>query len=183
MSLGCELCFFSPLTDTALPEHIGGLYLPGGYPELHAESLSANTAMLRAVREAVQGGLPTIAECGGFLYLHDTLDNSPMAGVISGKAFRTEKLQRFGYVGLTAQEDNLLCPKGASIRAHEFHYYDSTDNGRVFQAVKPSGSRSYVCGHATQTLYAGFPHLYLPANPTFAQRFVEAAEVYTQTNQ
>lgn len=182
-SLGCELCFFSPLTDTALPEHIGGLYLPGGYPELHAERLSANTAMLRAVREAVQGGLPTIAECGGFLYLHDTLDNSPMAGVISGKAFRTETLQRFGYVGLTAQEDNLLCPKGASIRAHEFHYYDSTDNGRVFQAVKPSGSRSYVCGHATQTLYAGFPHLYLPANPTFAHRFVAAASAYTETNQ
>ena len=73
---GAELCFFSPLQDTALPPNIGGLYLPGGYPELYAAQLAANTAMRSAVKTAVESGLPTVAECGGFLYLGQTLEDA-----------------------------------------------------------------------------------------------------------
>jgi cobyrinic acid a,c-diamide synthase len=172
-ALGCEPVFFSPLRDRALPEGIAGLYLPGGYPELYAASLSENASMRRAVRDAVNEGLPTIAECGGFLYLHETLDSLPMAGCIPAAAFRTEKLQRFGYVTLTAQRDNLLCPAGDSIRAHEFHYWESSSPGKDFIGRKPGNGAEYPCAHATATLYAGFPHLYLPATPAFAARFVE----------
>lgn len=173
--LGCALCFFSPLRDAALPPDIGGLYLPGGYPELHGAALAQNAPLLRAVRQAVEGGLPTVAECGGFLYLHETLEGYPMVGVIRARACRTERLQRFGYAALTTQTDSLLGPRGTTLRAHEFHYCDSTDNGTDCLAEKPSGAKSYRCGHLTETLYAGFPHLYLPAYPEVARRFVEKA--------
>lgn len=178
--LGCEPVFFSPMRGAGLPENIGGLYLPGGYPELHLEALSENAAMRRAVKEAVEGGLTTIAECGGFLYLHDTLDGFPMADVIHAPAYKTEKLQRFGYVTLRATADNLLCGAGESIRAHEFHYYDSADNGNAFLAAKASTGKEYACSHASATLYAGFPHLYFPANPAFAANFVKKAAQYVR---
>lgn len=177
-SLGAELVFFSPLRDGTLPEGIGGLYLPGGYPELYLEALADNTAMREAIREAVAGGLPTVAECGGFMVLHETLDGYPMTGVIPAKAFHTDRLQRFGYVTLTAEADNLLCRQGESIRAHEFHVYDSTDNGSDFIATKARNGAEYACAHATDSLYTGFPHLYFPANPSFAATFVRKAAEY-----
>jgi len=172
-ALGCELVFFSPLNDTTLPERISGLYLPGGYPEVYASKLSGNTRMLHAIRETIDQGLPTIAECGGFLYLHETLDGFPMAAVFPAKAFRTEKLQRFGYVEITAKKDNLLCLAGGAICAHEFHYWESSSPGNDFTARKASGATEYPCIHASPTLYAGFPHIYFPANPAFAQNFVK----------
>lgn len=181
-ALGCEIVFFSPLSDTALPDGISGLYLCGGYPELHLETLSGNSAMLQAVNGAIQGGMPAIAECGGFLYLHDTLDGFPMAHVIHANAARTEKLRRFGYVTLYAKADNLLCAAGESIRAHEFHYYESADCGTDFIAQKPQSKRSWPCIHATPTLYAGFPHLYFDANPVFAENFVRKALEYGVKN-
>ncbi len=177
-ALGCELVFFSPLNDTSLPNGIGGLYLCGGYPELHLEALSGNVAMLEAIRTAVLGGISTIAECGGFLYLHDTLDGISMAGVIHADAYRTEKLKRFGYITLYAKKDNLLCAAGECIRSHEFHYYESTSCGADFIAEKPRSERNWPCVHTTQTLYAGFPHLYLNANPVFAENFVRKAIKY-----
>lgn len=173
--LGAELRFFSPLTDGALPP-CDGLYLGGGYPELYARQLAENRAMAESVRRAVAGGLPTFAECGGFLYLHETLtadgETFPLAGVIPGGSRNTGKLRRFGYVTLTARRDNLLCAAGEQIRAHEFHYYESDSCGGDFSAVKPVSNRSWDCIHASGTLFAGFPHLYFPANPDFARRFV-----------
>ncbi len=175
---GGELLFFSPLADSTPPRNIGGLYLPGGYPELHPVALSANESMKQAIHAAIAGGLPTIAECGGFLYLHNTLDGFPMTGAISAAAHKTERLQRFGYVTLTAKRDNLLCRQGESIRAHSFHYYDSANTGCDFTAAKPLSGCRWDCIHATDTLYAGFPHLYFPANPAMVDRFVRKAAQY-----
>jgi len=177
-SLGCALAYFSPLNDPALPERIGGLYLPGGYPELHVEALSNNTSMLRSIGEAVAAGLPTVAECGGFLYLHESLDDVPLAGVIRARAYKTRRLQRFGYCTLTAETDNLLCAAGDILRAHEYHYYESEDPGKGFMAAQPMSGRSWRCVHATDTLYAGFPHLYFYANPALAKAFVRKAAAY-----
>ena len=177
-SLGCELAFFSPLKDNALPANISGLYLCGGYPELYRETLSGNTSMLKSIRQAVDNGLPTIAECGGFLYLHDTLDAFPMCGAIHGAAFETKRLQRFGYITLTAGQDNLLCKVNESIRAHEFHYWDSDNRGGGFTAHKAGRELYYRCIHSTDNLYAGFPHLYFPANINFAENFVERMKRY-----
>ena len=173
--LGVELRFFSPLEDTALPP-CDGLYLGGGYPELYAAHLSANRSMLQSIHRAVEQGLPTFAECGGFLYLHDSLtegDNAySLTGILHGGCRNIGKLHHFGYVTLTARRDNLLCRAGEQIRAHEFHYFSSDCCGSDFDAVKPVSGRSWPCIHAGETLFAGFPHLYFPANPEFARRFV-----------
>ena len=113
-SLGAELVPFSPIADAALPENIRGLYLGGGYPELYAESLSENQSMKDSIRQALEAGLPCIAECGGFLYLQKELEGRPMVGFLPGMGHNTGKLSRFGYVTLTAQKDNLLCAAGNS---------------------------------------------------------------------
>ena len=175
---GAELCFFSPLADTQLPQDIGGLYLPGGYPELYAQALAANTAMRKAVRDAVTTGLPTVAECGGFLYLGQALEAAdgkvyPMTGVLSGQGFKVGKLVRFGYANLTAHTDSMLFAAGETWPMHEFHHWDSTQNGTAFTAAKANG-RQWTCGFANAHLYAGFPHLYWPGTP-LPQRFAAAA--------
>ncbi|MCH5208670.1 MAG: cobyrinate a,c-diamide synthase [Oscillospiraceae bacterium] len=180
--LGCEIRYFSPLSDKMLPENTRGIILCGGYPELYAERLSKNTAMLSELRERILGGMPTIAECGGFMYLHETLENEsgkpfPAVGVINGAAFKTEKLQRFGYVNLTAKRDNLLCKAGETIPAHEFHYYESSDAGEDFSAEKTNGA-VYSCIHADEKIYAGFPHLYFYAAPLIAENFVKKCVEY-----
>ena len=186
-ALGAELVFFSPLRDAALPEGVGGLYLPGGYPELCAELLSENAKMRRAVAEAVRGGLPTVAECGGFLYLCSALSDPsgerfPMAGVLPGEAADVGKSVRFGYAELTAEEDSLLFRAGERFPVHEFHHWDASENGDAFQLTKPLSGRTWREGHAGRTLYAAFPHLYFAGSPVLAERFVRAAEEYGAKN-
>ncbi len=176
---GAELVFFSPIHDTALPEDIHGLLLGGGYPEIYAKQLSENVSMRTAVREAVLSGIPTVAECGGFLYLHTMLTDRegrsyPMVGVLSGKCFDTGKLVRFGYIELEEKSGHFL-PQGSRIRGHEFHYYDSEDNGANCTAYKPTTGRNYACIHAGENHWYGFPHLYYPSCPEFAEKFVEKA--------
>lgn len=179
--LGAKLAFFSPLADKVLPP-CHGLYLGGGYPELHTAALSGNETMRQSVSAAVKSGLPTFAECGGFLYLLESLEGAPMAGILPGGSHNTQRLSRFGYVELTALQDNLLCTAGETIRAHEFHYYDADNCGTAFTATKPLSGRQWSCIHASSTLFAGFPHLYFHANPAFATRFVAAAARYQEAN-
>ncbi len=179
--MGCELRFFSPIHDTHLPD-ADGLILCGGYPELHAKALSENIGMRSEIRTAILSGMPVIAECGGFLYLHTSLQTKsgaeyPMADVISGTAFPTDSLQRFGYISMNSQQDQLLCEAGHSLRSHEFHYWDSTSCGNSFHAVKPDG-KSWDCCHTSETMYAGFPHLYFYSDIQAAFRFAEAAAKY-----
>ncbi len=178
---GAELAFFSPVHDAALPENVCGLYLPGGYPELHAKQLSENTSMLSAIRQAVSAGLPTVAECGGFLYLGQSLEDAdgksfPMAGVLPGDGIRVGRLVRFGYATLTAKADSMLFRAGEHLPIHEFHHWDSTANGTAFTALKGEKTQ-WECGFATRNFYAGFPHLYWAGTP-LPGRFVCAAERY-----
>ena len=184
-TLGAELAEFSPLADESLPEGACGLYLGGGYPELFAGALAANAPMREAVRAAVAGGLPTVAECGGFLYLNRLLSDGegrdwPMAGALPGRAANTGKLGRFGYVTLTAKKDGLLGRAGTRLPAHEFHYWDSDAPGSDFRADKPQSSRGWDCAFHTPTLYAGFPHFHFWAAPAAARNFVGAARRHVQ---
>lgn len=179
---GAEVVFFSPLRDTALPENIGGLYLPGGYPELHARELSGNTSLLREITRKIEFGLPTAAECGGFLYLGQSLTDAegqswPMAGVLPGEAKDAGRLVRFGYAALSADSDSLLFRAGESFPIHEFHHWDSTANGTALAAKKPVGGAEWRCGFVNEHFYAGFPHLYWAGTP-LPQRFAAAAENY-----
>ena len=175
---GAEITFFSPVRDESLPE-CDGLYLGGGYPELYAAELERNASMRESIRTAVLGGLPTVAECGGFLYLQESLEDADgvphaMAGVLPGRGFKTGRLQRFGYSYLAADEYSLLFRKGEKVPVHEFHYWDSTENGTDLHAAKPDG-RTWECGYASPTIYAGFPHLHFGGEAPLAERFVEAA--------
>lgn len=181
--LGAELSYFSPLRDERIPAGVGGLILPGGYPELYARQLSENKTMLLSIKEAVTGGLPTLAECGGFLYLHESLEDDqnrtyPMTGVLKGKAYRTGRLGRFGYIELTARKDQLLFQAGEGIRAHEFHYWDSENCGADCHAKKASGLGQWDCVHGRENLYAGFPHIYFYGNINAAVRMVQRCMKY-----
>lgn len=184
---GAELVFFSPIHDIVLPENIHGLLLGGGYPEIYAKQLSQNVAMRTAVKEAVLNGLPTVAECGGFLYLHTTLTDReghsyPMAGVLPGRCFDTGKLVRFGYIELE-EKCGYFLPQGSRIRGHEFHYYDSEDNGTDCTAYKPTTGRNYACTHTGENYWYGFPHLYYPSCPEFVRKFIEKARMFRQERQ
>ncbi len=178
--LGAETVFFSPLTDSCLPQNISGLILGGGYPEEYLYELSENTDMLDAVRIAGEAGLPVYAECGGFMYLGKTITKDGqtfrMAGLISGNSHMTDGLVRFGYKTLTANCDNLMCQKGESIRCHEFHYSDTDCHGEGFTAVK--GNRTWQTVQAEKSIFAGYPHLHLWSNPAFAENFVRACSTY-----
>ncbi len=171
--MGAELVPFSPLADERLPENVQGLYLGGGYPELYAETLSANISLRESIKTALASGLPCVAECGGFMYLTEAIGGRPMVGFIKGRSFDNGKLTRFGYVTLTAERGNMLCKTGESIPAHEFHHWDAEQPGNGFTARKPDG-RSWCCVHVSDTLYAGYPHIHFYANPAFAKGFYDA---------
>lgn len=172
---GAELVPFSPLHDKMLPSGAHGLLLPGGYPELYAKELSENVSMRAGIRKCVEDGMPTLAECGGFLYLHREMENMDgkafeMAGVIDGCAYRTEKLGRFGYITLMPGDTSMT---NRIIRGHEFHYFDSTSCGEDYEAKKPVGGRGWKCIHAHGNCVLGFPHLYYYSNPAFALDFLK----------
>ena len=182
--LGARLVEFSPLADEHLPQGCSGLYLGGGYPEEYAQTLAENTTLLAEIRAAVLEGMPTVAECGGFLYLHRQLQDAggrydwSMAGAFSARADNTGRLGRFGYITMTARTGGLLCRAGESLPAHEFHYWDSTAPGGDFRAQKPLSDRGWDCGWHTPTLYAGFPHFHFGGCPAAAERFVQACMQY-----
>ncbi len=182
---GAEIVPFSPLADDALPEEIGGLYLPGGYPELHAAALAANERMRASIRAAVESGMPTVAECGGFLYLGAALRDDkgteyPMVGALPGRAANAGRLVRFGYQTLCAESDSLLFRAGERIPAHEFHHWDSDACGDGLRVEK--NDTSWRCGFLSETLYAAFPHLYFAGRPALAERFAAAAKRYGETH-
>ena len=163
--MGAELVEFSPLREEKLPEELDGILLGGGYPELYTEQLSANKSILKDLKAALQGGMPCLAECGGFLYLQQKLDGKELCGILSGEGFQTTKLCRFGYVEIETKKAGLFGEKGQRIRGHEFHYWDCTENGEDCEAKKPLKGSSYSCMVLHNTMAAGFPHLYYYSNP------------------
>lgn len=180
--LGCELVPFSPLADKTLPEEIDGLIFGGGYPELYVSALEQNGDMRRTVRTKIADGIPTYAECGGFMYLHREITapdgtKGEMAGVFDGACAFTQKLQHFGYVELEALKDNLLCKKGGKIRAHEFHRCVSDLCADTFRERK--GGKEWTGFVSTENVLAGFPHLHYYANPQFAANFVDKCMEYS----
>lgn len=182
--MGAEIVYFSPLQDTKLPDQCDALLLGGGYPELHVNELSQNVSMKHAMKQAFGKGMPIVAECGGFMYLHDAMIDKDgvshaMAGVIPAACEHKGKLVRFGYVEIKEKQKHFL-PEGERIKGHEFHYYDSTAQGVSCTAVKPAAGRTYSCVMSGENYWLGFPHLYYPSNPVFAESFVKKALEYKQ---
>lgn len=180
--LGAELVTFSPIYDKAIPDNVNGLLLGGGYPEKYAAELSGNQTMLKSIREAIDSGMPSLAECGGFMYLHDEISDEngkthKMAGVIPGSCDYTGKLVRFGYISIEDCSGTFLDSKNC-IRGHEFHYYDSSNNGNSAKAKKPINGRNWDCCHISENHWWGFAHLYYESCPEFVEHFVEYCNKY-----
>lgn len=180
--LGATLVPFSPLEDAQLPMDLDGLYLGGGYPELYAEQLANNKSMKMAIKYSVNRGLPTFAECGGFMYLSQFIEieskSYEMVGVVEGICQMTTTLKRFGYVTLQPQIETLFGSN--QLAAHEFHYSDSTLNGDAYRAKKPQSQRGWECIISREHLLAGYPHIHFLGNIACAQRWIEKCLVYQE---
>ena len=173
-ALGAQLCFFSPLNDTALPE-ADALYLPGGYPELHLAQLAANTGMHSAIRAHHAAGRPILAECGGMLYLLERLSDTagasaPLVGLLPGQATMQPRLVHLGL-------HQLRLPEGC-LRGHSFHY--SRLETPLEAAAISTGARAGASGEAVYRsgrLLASYLHLYFPSDPLAVARIFSASAV------
>nr|WP_246283678.1 cobyrinate a,c-diamide synthase [Nocardioides perillae] len=176
---GCEPVAFDPASDTALPAGTAGLYLGGGFPEVHADALTDNATLRAAIADAVAAGVPTVAECAGLLYLAETLDERPMAGAVPARAAMGSRLT-LAYDALEAAGDSLLTRAGEVVTAHEFHRTACTPEapaagsalGPAWLAPGPDGPRPV--GWAGPTLHAAYPHVHWAGHPQLAQRFADA---------
>ena len=180
--LGAELVPFSPVRDEKLPEEIAGIYLGGGYPETYERELSENTKMKQAIQQAVETGMPVIAECCGFMYVCDRLIETDdkiysMTHLVDTDVKMTKKLNmQFGYVTLEAKEENAYVKKGRKIRAHEFHYSKAENPGDAFVITKQNG-RTWEGVYIKDKVWAGYPHLYFRNCMEVAENFVEMARL------
>jgi cobyrinic acid a,c-diamide synthase len=186
-SLGAELIPFNPTEDGRLPENIHGLYFGGGFPEIYARQLEDNRIMREAVREAVAGGTPTYAECGGLMYLTEgikTLEGKiyKMAGVIPGLVEMTPKLVNFGYCESELLKGSFLGKAGERFRGHEFHYSRwDIDEGAAVHRVDPRKNRpARLEGYQRGDLLASYIHCHFLSYPQRALRLVEAARNFSK---
>jgi len=180
--LGAEIAFFSPLQDKQLPEGAELVWIGGGYPELFAKEIGENLAMLSALK-AFPG--PLYAECGGLMYLLETLIDvegreHPMAGLLPGRSRMMPRRQGLGYLEVTAERDCLLAPKGAKFRAHEFHYSKldpaPSREGPALSLRKPwKGDEVRPDGWTRGRVMAGYTHVHFGACPKLASRLLVQA--------
>ena len=174
--MGASVEYFSPLNDGGLPD-VDGIIIGGGYPELYADKLEENCSMKDSICALVKNNIPVLAECGGFMYLQKELvcqdgKKYKMCGAIEGESFYTGKLVRFGYAQYTSKDLRF------KIRGHEFHYFESSNNGDEFLSEKPSGRKGSPCIVKQKNLLAGFPHLYYNSCPEFIVSFLDKAAAY-----
>ncbi|HWJ53897.1 MAG TPA: cobyrinate a,c-diamide synthase, partial [Propionibacteriaceae bacterium] len=171
---GCEPVVFDPLTDPALPPGTAGLYLGGGFPEVHATKLGANTALRAQLRTAIAAGLPTVAECAGLLYLCRSVDGRPLVGAIPADATMSDRLT-LSYRTAVADQDQLLAVAGRRVTGHEFH--------RTVVDPRHGSTPAWLIdgepvGYASTSLHASYLHLHWAGHPQLAQRFADAVHAY-----
>jgi cobyrinic acid a,c-diamide synthase len=180
---GAEIVYFSPLADAELPRHLDGLYLGGGYPELHADGLSRNTGLSAAIRAMVEAGRPVYAECGGMIYLGRTLTtidgrSFPMIGTLPLDFEMTPRLVHFGYVDVTFVEDCLLGNKGTRVRGHSFHcsrFHAGDALPSAYRLKYSLSGRDELEGFRHKNVLASYVHLHFRGNPVLAASLVTAA--------
>lgn len=181
---GAEIVRFSPLCDPSLPEGTEAIYIGGGYPELHARELSANSSMLSAINIWAASGRPLYAECGGFMYLskgiHDFEGNFfGMAGVFPFETRMKKGRSRLGYREVSLQKDCILGEKGATLRGHEFHYSEiDSDAGpgsavsTIYSVRNGSGQELRDEGYRYKRALASYIHIHFGSNPDIAGKFI-----------
>lgn len=167
---GCQVVCFDPLTDSNLPAGTAGIYLGGGFPEVYAGQLAANTALRGALRAAIAAGVPTVAECGGLAYLCRSVGEDAGVGAVPGSAAMTPRLT-LGYREATAPADNLLACAGDQVAGHEFHRTRVVFDEPVPAAWQLPGGPD---GFAGPGLHASYLHIHWAGYPRMAQRFADA---------
>ncbi|XVX19112.1 cobyrinate a,c-diamide synthase [Actinomycetota bacterium] len=181
-SLGAEPVVFDPAVDTALPAGAAGLYLGGGFPEMHAAALTGNTRLMAEVHDAAMSGMPTVAECAGMLYLARSLDGRPFAGVLPATAAMAPRLT-LSYRTARLTHESVLGAAGTTVHGHEFHRtatdprhgvaasWDLADAGLEGFALDPAGT-----GKAT--VHASYLHTHWAGSPSLASSFVDSVMAY-----
>ncbi|MFD2368983.1 cobyrinate a,c-diamide synthase [Brevibacillus sp. GCM10020057] len=176
---GARLRFFSPLAGEPVPKDADGLYIGGGFPEEFAAELSQNQAVLESFRTAIQSGLPTLAECGGFMFLTEAIvttngDSYPMVGMIPGQVTMQKKLAALGYREVRGKEGNFLLGTEEAAKGHEFHYSTYQTDAQLPPAYETKGLRGTKPeGFAQGNLVAGYTHLHFGSNPQVVRRWIE----------
>jgi len=183
---GAKLCAFSPLADSALPDGISGIYLPGGYPELFAETLSGNTLLMKGIRDAIEAGMPVYAECGGFIYLTRGVCQAeapahPLVGIFPVQTRMLPRRKALGYREVELLGESVIGGKGTLARGHEFHYSEMgempTYVERLFEVCKkglPLGRE----GYRYRNCLASYIHLHFGSSPGIADNFVGHCRAY-----
>lgn len=175
---GAKLAFFSPLAGEGVPEEADGLYIGGGFPEEFAAELSQNEAVKESFRQALAKGLPTLAECGGFMFLTEAIVTTegvsyPMVGLIPGKVTMQKKLAALGYREVRGKEGNFLIGPEEQAKGHEFHYSTYATDEQLPAAYETKGLRGTKPeGYAKDNLVAGYTHLHFGSNPALVKRWL-----------
>ncbi len=180
---GARIVFFSPLRERALPPGAQGLYLGGGFPEVYAKDLSANAAMLRAVRDAAAAGMPIYAECGGLMYLCEGIEDfdgarHPLAGLVPGWARMRKDRLHLGYLEAEAQAPSVVAEAGVRVRGHEFHWAEWGPAAECAPAYRILNQGNRPEGFAQGNLVASFLHVHFGAAPEMAARLVAACAAW-----
>ena len=163
--------YFSPLSDENLPD-VDGLYIGGGYPELFSKELSQNTQMLKDIKEFHNEYRPIFAECGGLMYLMNSIHDDKVVNIYPYKAVLTDKVQALKYTIAEVQEDNIISKKGEIFHGHEFHYskviVNDLKNPLAFKITRGKGSYNLQDGFMEKNTLASYVHTHVAAMPDFA---------------
>ncbi|WP_134704057.1 cobyrinate a,c-diamide synthase [Ammoniphilus sp. YIM 78166] len=176
---GAKCVYFSPLAGESVPEEADGLYIGGGFPEEFAAELASNKEVLDSFRTTIQKGVPTLAECGGFMFLTEELVTTsgacyPMVGIIPGKVTMQKRLSALGYREITGVEGNFLLGPDTQAKGHEFHYSTFSTDGEVEFAYETKGLRGTKSeGVLQDNLVAGYTHFHFASNPQIVKNWIE----------
>ncbi|KGR92305.1 cobyrinic acid a,c-diamide synthase [Ureibacillus massiliensis 4400831 = CIP 108448 = CCUG 49529] len=184
---GVKLVYFSPLKDEELPSDVEGLYIGGGFPEEFAYKLEGNEKAKHSIKRAIENGLPTLAECGGFMYLTESIETTDkkqykMVGVIPGKVKMQQSLAALGYREIRGLNSNYLL-SDLTARGHEFHYstYQNLEGNRL-HAYETRGMRGVNKeGYLTQNLVAGYTHFHFASNPAVVDNWIRKCLQYKKS--
>lgn len=182
--MGANIVYFSPLADEKIPAVAAGVIIGGGFPEMFAQRLAANSAMRRSLRLAAEKQLPIYAECGGFMYLTEFLtdfagEKHAMTGIIPGGCQMNAKLQTVGYVEAKLQADTILGPAETMLRGHEFHFSSQSLAAEkeapfpwAFEFKKNRTQQKYPGGFAAGSVLASYLHVHFAGNLPAAECFI-----------
>ena len=184
---GAELVYFSPLKDACVPDSCAGLYIGGGYPEVHAAELAANYSMLESVRGFASAGHPVYAECGGLMYLSQGIESReeerhPLAGILPVWTRMLARRKALGYIEAAPVRDSLFERSGVALRGHEFHYSEIVETSigegccpQAYSLRKPRETSARLEGFHCGSVLASYVHVHFASHAGAASRFVQMA--------